>query len=228
MARFRFRFCVGGAWSSQQSQRECGEGLTPVHGVVCAEALCSITGAHDSISRAIGPTRDSAGAPESIIAKELRGRGVRLARRSAVDLSAALPNNRAISRRRTNDHDDPPHRPARRPLHRHLRTAGRRRGAGGGDVWRHLRGQLQEVSRRRLREGHRRDGQVRARQLGADDGQAARGGRPLGARRGVHGQPDRQAGQGRGAAPAARAGKDRRAGTTSTRSRGTRTRTGCR
>ena len=98
---------------------------------------------------------------------------------------------------------------ARRPLHRRPRAAGRRRGSGGGDVRRHLRGQLQEVSRRRLREGHRRDGEVRARQLGADGGQAARGGRPLGARRGVHGQPDRQAGQGRGAAPAPRAGKDR-------------------
>ena len=226
MARFRFRFCVGGAWSSQQSQRECGKGLTPVHGVVCAEALCSITDAHDSISRAIGPTRDSA-VRRRASSRRNESRGFP-ARRSAVDLSAALPNNRAISRRRTNDHDDPPHRPARRPLHRRLRPAGRRRGAGGGDVRRHLRGQLQEVSRRRLREGHRRDGQVRARQLGADDGQAARGGRPLGARRGVHGQPDRQAGQGRGAAPAARAGEDRAAGTTSTTSRGTRTRTGCR
>jgi hypothetical protein len=70
MARFRFGCCAGGARSSQQSQRECAEGLTPVHRVVCAEALCPIMGDPDSISRAIGPTRDSAGAPESIIAKK--------------------------------------------------------------------------------------------------------------------------------------------------------------
>ena len=124
---------------------------------------------------------------------------------------ARLTNNRATTRPgRTSDHD----RARESTVLMCLLTVGpgaarRRRGAGGGDVRRHLRRQLEEVPRRRLREGDRGHREVRARQLGADHGQAARGRRPGGVRRRVHGQPDRQAGEGGGAAPAARAREDR-------------------